>query len=169
MLCGQFDVILLKLQGLVENNYTDMDDRFKTLQKCMGNDLPKISYCLDDLCLICACEVWFFKSFTLTWDRLFFSYLLSLDIWTYELQVFILSAAKWSYFARKSVWLKPYASSLWSTRGQPHWLFVLFLSYVELFGFPFSVKVFPLLPQSLCVPIVFFLSWTLYSSIDLSI
>ncbi|KAL5559568.1 hypothetical protein UlMin_035779 [Ulmus minor] len=52
----KFDVILLKLQGSVENNYTDVDDRFKTLRKCMGNDLAKISYCLDDLGLICAYE-----------------------------------------------------------------------------------------------------------------
>lgn len=53
----KFDASLSKLQELVENNFKDVDDRIKTLRKRLSNDHTKITYCLDDLGLICAYEV----------------------------------------------------------------------------------------------------------------
>ncbi|XP_062101177.1 endoribonuclease Dicer homolog 3 [Humulus lupulus] len=40
----------------VQSNYKDMDDRIKTLRKRLSNDHGKISYCLDELGLVCAYE-----------------------------------------------------------------------------------------------------------------
>lgn len=49
----QCDVLLSEFQS----NYKDMDDKFKTLHQRMSNELAKIFYCLEDLGLLCACEV----------------------------------------------------------------------------------------------------------------
>lgn len=56
---GQNDASLLTLQESVQSNFKDLDDRVKTLRKRLSNDYEKILYCLDDLGLICAYEVWF--------------------------------------------------------------------------------------------------------------
>ncbi|KAM6559383.1 hypothetical protein CsatA_028622 [Cannabis sativa] len=45
-----------KCQESAQSNYKDMDDRMKTLQKRLTNDHVKISYCLDELGLVCAFE-----------------------------------------------------------------------------------------------------------------
>ncbi|PON73127.1 Endoribonuclease Dicer-like3a [Parasponia andersonii] len=52
----KFDNSFSKLQELAQNNYKDMDDRFKSLRKRLSSDHAKISYCLDDLGLMCAYE-----------------------------------------------------------------------------------------------------------------
>lgn len=54
---GQFDDLLLNLQGSPMTQYKDMDDRHKALRKRLSNDHAKIVYCLDDLGLLCAYEV----------------------------------------------------------------------------------------------------------------
>jgi hypothetical protein len=53
----QFDASLLELQGSLQSNYKDMDDKFKMLRKRLSKDHAKVLYCLDDLGLMCAYEV----------------------------------------------------------------------------------------------------------------
>ena len=53
----QFDASLLELQGSLQSNYKDMDDKFNMLRKRLSNDQAKVLYCLDDLGLMCAYEV----------------------------------------------------------------------------------------------------------------
>ena len=60
---GQFDNLLLNLQGSPMTQYKDMDDKLKALRKRLSNDHAKILYCLDDLGLICAYEVWLYIKF----------------------------------------------------------------------------------------------------------
>lgn len=56
---------MLELQREVPSQYQyyqDIDDKIKMLRKRMSNDYMKILYCLNDLGLICAYEVWLFSS-----------------------------------------------------------------------------------------------------------
>ncbi|GMN63272.1 hypothetical protein TIFTF001_032343 [Ficus carica] len=53
----KFDASLSKSQELVEYNYKDVDNKIKALRKRLSSDHTKITYCLDDLGLICAYEV----------------------------------------------------------------------------------------------------------------
>ena len=53
----QFDASLLELQGSLQSNYKDTDDKFNMLRKRLSNDQAKVLYCLDDLGLMCAYEV----------------------------------------------------------------------------------------------------------------
>lgn len=57
----QFDASLSKLQGSDLNCYKDMDDKHKTLRKQLSDYHAKILYCLDELGLICAYEVWLYS------------------------------------------------------------------------------------------------------------
>ncbi|KAJ7958428.1 Endoribonuclease dicer-like protein [Quillaja saponaria] len=54
---SKFDGSLLDLQGSAQSNYKDMDDKFESLLKLMSKDHAKISYCLEDVGLICTYEV----------------------------------------------------------------------------------------------------------------
>ena len=56
-LVWQFDASLLELQGSLQSNYKDTDDKFNMLRKRLSNDQAKVLYCLDDLGLMCAYEV----------------------------------------------------------------------------------------------------------------
>lgn len=40
-----------------QSDYKDMDNKFKTLHQQMSNELAKILYCVEDLGLLCAYEV----------------------------------------------------------------------------------------------------------------
>jgi hypothetical protein len=51
---GQCDVLLE-----FQSNFKDMENKFKTLYQRMSNELAKILYCLEDLGLLCAYEVWY--------------------------------------------------------------------------------------------------------------
>uniref|UniRef100_A0A2N9FHP3 Uncharacterized protein n=1 Tax=Fagus sylvatica TaxID=28930 RepID=A0A2N9FHP3_FAGSY len=55
-LWSKFDASLLELQGSLQSNYKDMDDKFKMLRKRLSKDHAKVLYCLDDLGLMCAYE-----------------------------------------------------------------------------------------------------------------
>ncbi|XP_050268142.1 endoribonuclease Dicer homolog 3a isoform X1 [Quercus robur] len=55
-LCSKFDASLLELQGSLQSNYKDTDDKFNMLRKRLSNDQAKVLYCLDDLGLMCAYE-----------------------------------------------------------------------------------------------------------------
>ncbi|XP_022132011.1 endoribonuclease Dicer homolog 3a isoform X2 [Momordica charantia] len=52
----KFDALLSNSQGAVQVHYKDVDSKLKPLKKRLSSDHLKISYCLDELGLICAYE-----------------------------------------------------------------------------------------------------------------
>ena len=53
----QFDTLLSNSQVALQVHYKDVDSKVKALKKRLSSDHFKISYCLDELGVLCAYEV----------------------------------------------------------------------------------------------------------------
>lgn len=65
----QYDASLLRMQDLGENHYMDMQEKLKTVRKRLSNDHTKILFCLNELGLVCAYEVWICSVNELSYKR----------------------------------------------------------------------------------------------------
>lgn len=57
LLLEQFDASLSNSQEAMQGHYKDVDSKLKALKKRLSSDHLKITYCLDELGIMCAYEV----------------------------------------------------------------------------------------------------------------
>uniref|UniRef100_A0A0D9V9B3 Uncharacterized protein n=1 Tax=Leersia perrieri TaxID=77586 RepID=A0A0D9V9B3_9ORYZ len=56
VLCSKYDALITELQNKPNSMYKDADDIINESRRCLSNSTAKISYCLNDVGLICASE-----------------------------------------------------------------------------------------------------------------